>query len=82
MGYVTLSAPAPAGGAAVLLSSSNPAVVCVPTSVVVPAGRDMACFMASTRSVKATTTVSVTATLGDSRKSCDVKVITFKYWPF
>ncbi|MBI3843895.1 MAG: putative Ig domain-containing protein [Planctomycetes bacterium] len=75
IGEVRLAARAPAGGAEVLLSSSNSGVLSVPASVFVPAGHKMAFFLASTSRVKRTTAVEVTATLGDSQKSCIVKVI-------
>jgi uncharacterized repeat protein (TIGR02543 family) len=74
-GAVMLSKPAPAGGTTVLLASSNSAVLQVPASVVVPANQRMALFQATTSNVKATTTVSVTASVGASQKSYTVRVI-------
>ena len=70
-----LSAPAPSDGATVLLSSSNSTVLRVPESVFVPAGHRSAFFLANTSHVKATTIVKVTAKLGESQRSCTVKVI-------
>jgi hypothetical protein len=45
LGTVTLTAPAPAGGAAVVLSSSNAAVATVPPSIIVPAGQTASTFV-------------------------------------
>jgi hypothetical protein len=58
-GLVTLSAPAPSGGALVSLSSSNTAVVTVPANVTVPAGATSASFTATTSSVTSSSTVIV-----------------------
>ncbi len=61
MGTVTLSGPAVAGGAVVTLSSSSPSVATVPTSVTIPAGAMSANFTASTQSVVAPVSVTVSA---------------------
>lgn len=61
IGTVTLSAAAPAGGAEIPLSSSNPAVATVPASVTVPAGNASANFTVSTSSVTASTSVTIWA---------------------
>ncbi|MCS7273523.1 MAG: S8 family serine peptidase [Fimbriimonadales bacterium] len=69
-GTVTLSAPAPAGGFVVSLSSSNPNVATVPSTVTVPAGATSANFTVSTRSVSSPTTVTITASAnGVSRQA-------------
>jgi subtilisin family serine protease len=60
-GAVTLSGPAPNGGALVSLSSSNPAVVTVPASVAIPFGKTSASFTANTSIVTAPTKVTVEA---------------------
>ncbi len=60
VGTVTLTAPAPSGGTAVSLTSSN-AAVAVPSSVTVPGGQSGASFAASTNTVGAPTSVTVTA---------------------
>src|SRR4029077_8007503 len=60
-GTVTLSGPAPTGGAQVALSSSNTAVATVPSSVTVPAGTTSASFTVSTIAVAASTTVAISA---------------------
>jgi len=62
-GTVTLSGAAPAGGAAVTLSSNNAAAT-VPGSVTVAAGATSATFAVSTSAVTANTTVTITGTLG------------------
>ena len=61
-GVVTLSDAAPAGGATMALSSSNPALAGVPTSVTVAAGTTARGFTVTTTSVSTTTTATVTAT--------------------
>src|SRR5213076_862677 len=55
-GTVTLSGPAPAGGARVALSTNNGAAS-VPSSVAVPAGATSATFPVNTSAVAASTTV-------------------------
>jgi trimeric autotransporter adhesin len=62
-GTVTLTAPAPAGGAAVTLAS-NKAAATVPTSVTVAAGTTAASFSVATASVTAATTATISATYG------------------
>src|SRR5439155_1327587 len=57
-GTVTLGAPAPAGGAQVMLSSSNGAAS-VPSSVTVPAGATSATFAVSTSVVLVSTSVTI-----------------------
>ncbi len=60
-GTVTLSAPAPAGGAVVALSDNSTSIT-VPASVTVPAGANSASFAVATTRVRATTVANVTAT--------------------
>jgi hypothetical protein len=62
-GTVTLSGPAPAGGALVTLASNNPAAV-VPASVLVPAGLTSASFPVQANPVTTFVTVTLTATYG------------------
>jgi len=59
-GTVTLGGAAPSGGAVVALSSRS-SVACAPASVTVPAGARRASFAVSTRPVKRTTAVTITA---------------------
>ncbi|HWN85907.1 MAG TPA: hypothetical protein VNN99_12170 [Vicinamibacterales bacterium] len=67
-GTVTLSAPAPAGGAVVALETSNPEIAKVSASVTVPAGATTATFSVDTATVPSTGDVTIHATyLGESR---------------
>ncbi|MCX6592434.1 MAG: S8 family serine peptidase [Acidobacteria bacterium] len=66
---VTLSAPAPAGGAVVALASDNPAAV-VPASVTVAAGQTLSpLFTIITKEVAASTPVNISAIYGGVTKS-------------
>jgi hypothetical protein len=73
MGTVTLTSAAPAGGAAVNLSSAN-SVASVPPSVTVVAGATAANFPVTTRSVTATTTLSISAAYDGVSKSTSFAV--------
>jgi uncharacterized repeat protein (TIGR03803 family) len=66
-GTVTLSAPAPAGGSTVGLSSNSTFAI-VPSTVSVPAGATSATFTVNTNNgfVLSNTAVTITATLGNS----------------
>jgi len=67
-GTVILSNPAPSGGALVTLSSSNTSAAAVPASVTVPAGAVSATFSVTTKTVTASTVVTLTGTyLGISK---------------
>jgi hypothetical protein len=63
-GAVTLTSPAPAGGFAVSVSSSNTAVATVPAGVSVAQGATSATFSIATRAVTASTPVTITASAG------------------
>jgi len=63
-GTVSLSGPAPAGGAQILLSSNNTNAARTPASVTVAAGATSATFTVSTGAVTATTTVTVSGAYG------------------
>ena len=65
-GTVTLSGPAPAGGAVVQLASNNTTAATVPGTVTVAANATTATFTASTKAVAAVTPVTITATLNGS----------------
>jgi subtilase family serine protease len=78
---VTLSGPAPPGGATVKLSSSNATVLPAPATIVVPAGQASIFAAASSASVKvkttqvtASTSVTVTATYNGASKTAGVTV--------
>ena len=73
-GTVQLSEPAPGAGATISLSSSNPSVASVPSSVTASSGQTSANFTVSTASVTASTTVTITATLGSSSASATLTV--------
>jgi hypothetical protein len=73
-GTVTLSGPAPAGGAQVALSSSNTTVARVPSSVTVAAGATTATFTVSTSAIAASTTVTISAICGGATRSASLTV--------
>ena len=73
-GTVTLSAPAPTGGASVTLSSSNTAAATVPATVTVPAGATSATFAATSKTVTATTSTTITATYGGVARTASLAV--------
>ena len=64
IGTVTLSGPAPAGGIAVHLSSSVPAVLAVPNTLVIAAGSTSANFPITTFGITTNTAVTISATIG------------------
>ncbi len=71
-GTATLTGPAPAGGAVVSLSGSDPVIV--PSSVTVPAGSSAATFSVSTRAVGGTTSATITGTYGGASASATLSV--------
>jgi hypothetical protein len=73
-GTVSLSGPAPAGGAQVLLSSNNTSAARTPASVTVAAGATSATFTVSTSAVTATTTVTVSGAYGGVTRSASLTV--------
>lgn len=58
---ISLSTPAPSGGAVVSLTSSNPSVASVPSTVTVPAGSKSVGFTLSTSAVAGSQRVVITA---------------------
>jgi len=66
-GTVTLSGPAPAGGTAVSLLSSHPAVARLPSSVTVPPGSTSASFSVTTSPVSVEINVQAEAKAGGGR---------------
>ena len=74
-GTVTMSAPAPVGGAVVALSSSNP-MAAVPTSVTVAAGATSATFTVptSTPAACASSVATISATYDGATRSADLTV--------
>ncbi len=73
-GTVTLSAPAPTGGAQVALSSNNTNAARVPSSVTVAAGATSATFTVSTSVVSASTAVTISATYAGVSKTASLTV--------
>ncbi|MCU1241707.1 MAG: hypothetical protein JWO71_2433 [Candidatus Acidoferrum typicum] len=73
-GTVTLSGPAPSGGAQVALSSSNTTAARVPASVTVAAGATSATFAVSTSAVASSTSVVISGTYGGATKTGSLTV--------
>lgn len=71
-GTVTLSAPAPAGGTIVALSSGNTNLATVPSSVTIAAGSSSATFTVKTKSVNLTSSVTITASAGGTSQSASL----------
>ncbi len=71
-GLVELTGPAPSGGAAVHLASSNTAVATVPANVTVPAGASSANFTVTTKPVTAPASADISA----NRSRFDIKKAT------
>jgi photosystem II stability/assembly factor-like uncharacterized protein len=74
IGTVTLSAPAPAGGAVIGLASSDAAVAAIPASVTVAAGVPSATFTISTATVPTSTAVTISGTYGGVTRSAVLTV--------
>jgi hypothetical protein len=72
-GTVTLSGPAPAGGAQVMLASSNGAAS-VPSSVIVPAGASNATFRVNTSVVLVSTSATISASYNGATRTADLSV--------
>ena len=72
-GTVTLSGPAPAGGAQVALASNNGAAS-APSSVTVPAGATSATFTVSTSAVLASTSVMISASYNSTAQTATLSV--------
>lgn len=73
VGFVNLSAPAPAGHVLVTLSSNNPAIT-LPLDVTVSSGSTSGLFSFGSLPVQATTQAAITATYGASSRSASVTV--------
>jgi hypothetical protein len=72
-GKVTLTAAAPSGGFAIVLSSGS-SVATVPASVTVAAGATSATFTVSTTSVTASSVATITATAGSVTRTANLTV--------
>jgi hypothetical protein len=75
-GSVTLSGPAPGGGALVSLSSANTAVATVPASVTIPAGASTATFTGTTLAVTASTPVTISVSYTGVTQTASLTVTT------
>ena len=73
-GTVTLSGPAPAGGAQVILSGGNGAAS-VPSSVTVPAGSSSATFTVNTSPVLLSTSATVSASYNSTTQTASLVVL-------
>lgn len=73
-GTVTLSGPAPTGGAQVALSGSNSTAARVPPSVTVAAGATSATFTVSTSAVTSSTVVIISASFSGATSSASLTV--------
>jgi hypothetical protein len=71
-GTAALSAPAPAGGTVVALSSGNTSLATVPSSVTISAGSTSATFTVKTKSVNATSSVTIAASAGGASQSASL----------
>ena len=73
-GTVTLSGPAPTGGATVTLTSSNTAAAQVPASVVVAAGASTATFTITTSAVSSSTSSTISASFGGTKPTATLTI--------
>ncbi len=75
-GTVTLSGPAPTGGATVTLSSSNPSAASIPApgSVTVPAAATTATFTVNSQPVGTNTSATISATYNNSTQTATLAV--------
>jgi hypothetical protein len=71
---VNLSGAAPAGGALILLSSTNPALP-VPASLTIPAAATSATFTATAASVTSAQIATITASLGSSAATAAISLL-------
>jgi peptidoglycan/xylan/chitin deacetylase (PgdA/CDA1 family) len=74
VGTVTLTSPAPAGGAIVTLASSNSATASVPSSVTIAQGATSATFNITTAAVSASTSVTITVSYGGVSQTATLTV--------
>jgi hypothetical protein len=74
IGRVTLSAPAPAGGAKIILSSSSGAAS-VPSAVIVPAGATSVNFIVNSNIVLLSTTATISASYNGGTKTAILSVL-------
>ena len=75
-GTVTLTSAAPSGGAVIALTSSNPSVASVPSSINIAAGSLSATFAIATVSVTSSTSVTITSAYGGVTRTAPLNVTT------
>ena len=73
-GTVTISAPAPAAGLVVNLTTNNPFVAQIPTLVTVPSGQTVATFAITTPTLAGGETATITASAGGVSQSATLTV--------
>ena len=73
-GTITLTAPAPAGGMLVSLSSSNTGAATVPANVTVPANQTTVTFPITTSSLGTAASATITATLNGDTQTATLTV--------
>ncbi len=71
---VALSGSAPAGGAVVSLTCSDPSVVPIPATITIPSGKKSAKLKVVPSTVKQTTTVTISATYGGATRTAVMTV--------
>ena len=74
-GLVSLDAPAPAGGVALVFESSDPAKATVPASLEVPAGTSSAGFVVTPMETTTAADVVVTATFGGGSRTAPFRAL-------
>ncbi len=72
-GTATLSAPAPAGGSVIMLSSTT-SLATIPASVTVPSGQSSISFSIVTKAVASSTSATITASQGRSTFSASLSI--------
>jgi len=72
--YVSLDGPAPAGGAQLMITSSDPTVLPMPTPITIPAGVRRVGIATTTHAPSTQETVTLGVTYGSTTKSCQVVV--------
>jgi hypothetical protein len=73
-GTVTISAPAPAAGLVVNLTTNNPFVAQIPTLVTVASGQTVATFAITTPTLAGAETATITASAGGVSQSATLTV--------
>ena len=75
MGTVAVNIPAPAGGANIVMTSGNNAVLQAPSPVIIAAGNRVARFQVTTTVIPVDTNVTLTATYGSSTQTISIQVL-------